>query len=169
MRQSIFLSVLCCMWLCSCDAPISRDRLAEIMIEMYMFEQHIQTRPHLSPISDTTLVYASILQKYGYSVNDYQRSLAHHLKRPDKFKKTLIPHRDQMLERKYELQKAFDDAMRTPEEIKEEYRLFFPVPPPLPPFILHLDSIAPQHTDHLQWWIFRDTLAPPKEFVSIRI
>ena len=159
MRPYIFWGVLCCMLpLCSCNAPISRDRLAEITIEMYLFEQKIQDHPDLNLITDTTLVYAAILQKHGYSVNDYNRSVTHHLKKPEKLKKALIPYRDQIMIKKNALQQALEDANKEPEEIKAEYRRFFPTRPPTPPITLYVDSIAPWSIDSLLWWIITDTM-----------
>jgi len=155
------------MLLCSCSVPISKDRLAELMIEMYMFEQQIQNHPDLNRITDTALVYAAILHKHGYSMNDYQRSITHHLKKPDKLKKALIPYRDQIMYRKNALQQALDETNREPdpEEIKAEFRLFSPTRPSVPPFTLYVDSIVPWSIDSMLWWTIPDTtLIAPKEF-----
>jgi len=112
MRRYIVLGLFCCTLLsqaCSYKR-IPKDRLAEIIVEIFMIEHTIQDQRDFSKISDTTLVYAAILRAHGYSVDDFSNSLAYHLQDPGKFAKTLTKHRDRMVELKNMIQKEIDMA-----------------------------------------------------------
>ena len=91
------------------------DRLAEVTVEMFKVDQLIQDQPRFFSVSDTTLVYAAVLRKYGYSVQDYHRSLTRHIQRPEKFKNALVAYRDQMVKQRDALQKEIDEAARRKE------------------------------------------------------
>ena len=109
-----------------------------------MVDQMIQDHPTLIPISDTTLVYASVLKKHKYSIQDFQRALAHHLKKPEDLKKMVIPYRDQMNRRKEVLQKEINDAKRKRETLPYSSR-FFPIRSVAHPFSLFADSTVIQN------------------------
>jgi DNA-binding transcriptional MerR regulator len=130
--------------------------MVEIMVEMFMFEQTVRDHREFSPIADTTLVYAAILRKHGYSVKEYNRSLAYHLQKPDKLKKAMISHRDQMMKRKNALQEEVDKALRM-AEVEKAYRPRFTyMLPSAPPFSLVIDSVQLQSPDSL-----RSRFTPP--------
>ena len=112
MKPNMFITLFCCaLLLISCkNVPVSRDRLAQIIVEMSLVDQMVQDQPMLRFASDTALVYEAIFQKYGYSEKEFQRSLTHHLQKPAKLSKKLTSYRDQMLSKKNALQKVINDA-----------------------------------------------------------
>ena len=154
MRPFFFFAFFCCLLLvCSCKAPISRDRMVEIMVDMYQFEQTIRDQLQFYPIADTTLVYAAIFHKYGYSVKDYQRSLAYHLQKPDKLKKAMIPYRDQLMKRKNALQEEMEKEIRMEKFMRDFTPRFNYTLPTEPPFSIIVDSIVHQNLDSLKRWL----------------
>lgn len=68
---------------------ITRDDLAEIYAEMLMTDQWIQMTPNVRLIADTSLVYAPILERYGYDRDDYVKSVDHYMNDPERFSKIL--------------------------------------------------------------------------------
>ena len=153
MRPNLLFSIFCCtLLICSCRAPISRERTAEIMVEMYMFDQKAQDYPELHRIADTTMAYTAILHKHGYSVNDFNRSLAYHLQKPEKFKKALIPLRDQILNQRNALQNEMDEELKRLEREKDTLFHFKLFRPAFPSFNLLVDTLDTWCIDSLKWW-----------------
>ena len=165
MRPFFFFGLVSSMLLvCSCKAPVSKDRMVEIMVEMYLFEQTINDYPKLRPIADTTLVYAAILHKHGYSVKDFQRSIAYHLQKPDKWKKVMIPYRDQLMKRKNALQEEVEKDIRMEKFMRDFSPRFTYTPPTEPPFSIIIDSIVRQNLDSLKWWSLNPSFETKKIF-----
>lgn len=76
---------------CRRDGPrvIPRGKLAKIYAEMFVTDQWIQNTPKLRSIADTSLVYEPILEKYGYTSEDYQHSVQHYMDDPERFSRIL--------------------------------------------------------------------------------
>lgn len=68
---------------------IPRSKLAKIYAEMLVTDQWIITTPKVRNIADTSLVYDPILEKYGYTPDDYQRSIMYYLNDPERFSRIL--------------------------------------------------------------------------------
>ena len=136
---------------CSCSTRISKDKLAEMMIEMYMVDYTIQDHSEFNPVSDTTLVYAAILRKHGYSVIDFENALARHLQKPDKFKKTLAQYREQIMAKRDVLLKEIALANRKPDTLAC-LRRFIPTRPIPLPYSPLMDSAMRQSLDSLKLW-----------------
>ena len=54
---------------------IPRRQLAKIYAEMLVTDQWITSTPGMRMIADTSLVYIPILEKYGYDLDDYLKSV----------------------------------------------------------------------------------------------
>ena len=68
---------------------IPRSKLARIYAEMLVTDQWIISTPKVRNIADTSLVYDPILEKYGYTPEDYQRSVMYYLNDPERFSRIL--------------------------------------------------------------------------------
>ena len=68
---------------------IPRAKLARIYAEMLVTDQWIQTTPKVRNIADTSLVYDPILEKYGYTSEDYRYSVMHYMNDPERFSRIL--------------------------------------------------------------------------------
>jgi hypothetical protein len=66
---------------------IPRKDMAEIYAEMLMTDQWILMTPNVRLIADTSLVYAPILERYGYDRDDYVKSIDHYMDDPERFAK----------------------------------------------------------------------------------
>lgn len=87
----ILASVLVLVPSCKKDGArvIPRSKLAKIYAEMLVTDQWIITTPKVRNIADTSLVYDPILEKYGYTPDDYQRSIMYYLNDPERFSRIL--------------------------------------------------------------------------------
>lgn len=72
---------------CGGDEPvvIPRAKMSEIYAEMLVTDQWIISTPSVRQIADTSLVYEPILNKYGYTREDYNRSVGHYMDDPERF------------------------------------------------------------------------------------
>lgn len=68
---------------------IPRKELARIYAEMLMTDQWIMMTPNVRLIADTSLVYAPIMERYGYDREDYAKSIDHYMDDPERFSKIL--------------------------------------------------------------------------------
>ena len=84
---------------------IPRSKLARIYAEMFVTDQWIQSTPNIRTIADTSLVYEPILQKYGFTSEDYQLSVEHYMDDPERFSRILRTTSDILDKRIRELRK----------------------------------------------------------------
>lgn len=68
---------------------IPRGKLSRIYAEMLVTDQWITSTPGVRMIADTSLVYAPILEKYGYDLDDYLVSLEVYMDDPERFARIL--------------------------------------------------------------------------------
>lgn len=91
--KHIFPVVVAVMLFSSCSGGegkvISRGDLAEIYAEMLMADQWIAKHPELRRTADTSLVYEPILNKYGYTTEDYVRSVDVYMDDPERYSRIL--------------------------------------------------------------------------------
>ena len=68
---------------------IPRRQLAKIYAEMLVTDQWITSTPGMRMIADTSLVYIPILEKYGYDLDDYLKSVDVYMDDPERFSRIL--------------------------------------------------------------------------------
>ena len=78
---------------------IPRGKLSEIYAEMLVTDQWITSTPGMRMIADTSLVYAPILEKYGYDLEDYLKSMDVYMGDPERFSR-ILRKSGEMIERK---------------------------------------------------------------------
>ncbi len=71
------------------SSVIPRGKLARIYAEILVTDQWVQSTPSLKRIADTSLVYEPILEKYGYTSEDYQLSVDRYMDDPERFSRIL--------------------------------------------------------------------------------
>lgn len=64
---------------------IPRNQLAKIYAEMLLTDQWISDTPGLRQVADTSLVYEPILKKYGYTTEDYLKTVNVYMDDPERF------------------------------------------------------------------------------------
>lgn len=68
---------------------IPKDKLSEIYAEMFVLDQWVGTESRLRREADTSMVYAPILEKYGYNYDDYLASVDYYMKDPERYSRIL--------------------------------------------------------------------------------
>ena len=73
----------------ACQGPrvIPKDTLTDIYTEMFLADRKVQDMDIPRSQMDTMLLYEAIFEKYGYDTDDYQYSLQHYLRDPERFTK----------------------------------------------------------------------------------
>ena len=73
----------------SCRGPrlIPRDELSSIFHDIFLRDQQIRMDNSHRRIADTTLVYESIFQAYGYNTDDYLFTMSQYIREPEKLSK----------------------------------------------------------------------------------
>ncbi len=68
---------------------IPKEKMAEIYAEMYVMDQWLDDNRSLRREADTSLVYAPVLEKYGYTYDDYLNSVSAYMKDPTRYSRIL--------------------------------------------------------------------------------
>ena len=88
--RHIAVVLLAALLLCSCSGKpkvIPRGTLADIYADMFFADQWLADNPKEKTRVDTMLFYDPIFRRYGYTFEDYDASVRHYLKDPEKFSK----------------------------------------------------------------------------------
>lgn len=132
---------------------IPRDQLADIYTEMLMTDQWILHTPDIRKIADTSLVYEPILAKYGYTTDDYVRSVDFYMNDPERFARILRTSSEQLtarLERLREKKKKQEELQKIQKErerLRELYQTDFKPSEFFPylgdePYVHYYDSLS---------------------------
>lgn len=91
--RHILMLMACALFLISCSdrggRVIPRAKLAEIYAEMFVTDQWVLSTPSVRRLADTSLVYEPILEKYGYTSEDYRKSVDRYMDDPERFSRIL--------------------------------------------------------------------------------
>lgn len=66
---------------------IPKSKLEKIYMEMLLVDQWIGIEWSNTRVADTSVVYEQIFEKYGYTSNDYRKSVSYYMEDPDRFAK----------------------------------------------------------------------------------
>jgi hypothetical protein len=66
---------------------IPKSKLEKIYMEMLLVDQWIGLEWSNTRVADTSVVYEQIFEKYGYTSNDYRKSVSYYMEDPDRFAK----------------------------------------------------------------------------------
>ena len=84
----LLLVLLACAGGCGRRARLIPERkLVRIYSDIFLVDQWFRDNPEKRMTGDTTLVFDPIFRRYGYTFEDYDRSVHYYLDRPDKFNK----------------------------------------------------------------------------------
>lgn len=117
--RHILLAGLAALLLTACGSRvIPRDKLAHIYAEMLLADQWIKNDRKLTRQADTSLVYEAIFEKYGYTTEDYRKSVEQYMQDPERFSRIfeqteeILNQRIDGINREERLQKTLDSLRR---------------------------------------------------------
>lgn len=122
---SALLMLLCIAGCSGRGRVIPRDKLEKIYYDIIVLDQWVREHPAAQPVVDTTLFFEPIFERYGYTFEDYDRTVNYYVDRPEKFGKvfTAVSARIEARQKYYEaLAEKFDkinEANRRFENYKE--------------------------------------------------
>ena len=90
MLRKVLIFLGCVFCLCSCSdrgKVIPPETLSQIYARMYVVDQWVQKNPSARRQIDTTLVYDQVFGQFGYTYEDYDRTVRRYIERPDRFEK----------------------------------------------------------------------------------
>ena len=85
-RPVILAAVLFLFSGCSGKDVIPERKMVSIIHDLYMLDAQVEAANAYANMADTSSVYGALLDEYGYSAEDFNRSLDCYLHRPVKFK-----------------------------------------------------------------------------------
>lgn len=92
---------------------IDKSDMAKIIADLYLADQILEEGTEKRVQADTMLVYMPIIEKYGYTLNDYKKSIEYYLQKDDTYKKLHIKAKGILSDRARELKKVVDAARKT--------------------------------------------------------
>ena len=72
-----------------CGRVIPKDKLSHIYADMFIADQWVRDHPASRRTADTTFFYEPIFNSYGYTSEDYLRTVDKYLEDPEKYAKIL--------------------------------------------------------------------------------
>ena len=94
MRRAAHIVVLAVVLagLCACGhrgRVIPENKLVRIYHDMFLADQWVRDHPDAREVADTTLLFDPIFRRYGYSFEDYDRSVQYYLDHTERYFKLL--------------------------------------------------------------------------------
>ena len=85
--------ILCCVLAatvsCAPRGIIPKRKMAAINAEMFLFDQYADADRQMKRLTDTTAIYKPLLRSYGYTTEEYFRSLEYYLDNSKKMEEVL--------------------------------------------------------------------------------
>ena len=126
---------------------IPEKKLVRIYSDMFLLDQWIRDHAEARPVADTTLFFDPVFRRYGYTFEDYNRSVEYYVDHPDKYSEILTT-ASERLRAEAQRQETVLAAISKREAELDEYRKAF--------------RPSDYSTDSLRW-SRPGTLWPPKE------
>ena len=96
------------------DRIIPKDVMSGIYYDIYMTDEAVNKEYKYRKMVDTMLLYEPIFKKYGYTTEDYIRSLHYYLARPDKFEDVFEDTKAMLERRKAQLESILEAEGKRP-------------------------------------------------------
>ncbi|MBQ7639728.1 MAG: DUF4296 domain-containing protein [Bacteroidales bacterium] len=86
MKRCTLLMILGALLLSSCSsAPIPQRKMMNLYYEMFTTDQLVTETPGFRSQADSLSVYGGILERHGYTVEDYLAAVDYYLRKPEAF------------------------------------------------------------------------------------
>ena len=120
------LLFLCC---CSRKAKvIPRADMIDIYYDMFMADQWLLAHREFKETADTTLFYEALFREYGYTTDDYHRSVTHYMRDPKRYGRLLQEVTDRLEADRIKYDKLANADSDRQAEISRIRNLHFGVP-----------------------------------------
>ena len=111
----ILTAALLCLSSCrEKESIIPKDIMSQIYYDIYMTDEAVDVNYRLRRMADTMRVYEPIFNRYGYTTEDYNRSVNFYMERPDKFEDVFEDTKTMLEKRKAELNSILEAEGKRP-------------------------------------------------------
>ena len=111
----ILTAALLCLSSCrEKESIIPKDIMSQIYYDIYMTDEAVDVNYGLRRMADTMRVYEPIFNRYGYTTEDYNRSVNFYMERPDKFEDVFEDTKTMLEKRKAELNSILEAEGKRP-------------------------------------------------------
>ena len=111
----ILTAALLCLSSCrEKESIIPKDIMSQIYYDIYMTDEAVDVNYRLRRMADTMRVYEPIFNRYGYTTEDYNRSVNFYMERPDKFEDVFEGTKTMLEKRKAELNSILEAEGKRP-------------------------------------------------------
>lgn len=111
----ILTAALLCLSSCrEKESIIPKDIMSQIYYDIYMTDEAVDINYRLRRMADTMRVYEPIFNRYGYTTEDYNRSVNFYMERPDKFEDVFEETKTMLEKRKAELNSILEAEGKRP-------------------------------------------------------
>ena len=111
----ILTAALLCLSSCrEKESIIPKDIMSQIYYDIYMTDEAVDVNYRLRRMADTMRVYEPIFNRYGYTTEDYNRSVNFYMERPDKFEDVFEDTKTMLEKRKAELNAILEAEGKRP-------------------------------------------------------
>ena len=120
MRRFLILLLVSVLLISSCKSNgiIPKNKMADILSEMFLVDQYIDDVPEIRGGADTLFVYESIFNKYGYTSDDYIKSVKHYMENIDNYQKILLRAQNKLKKNEQMLSKQKEIENQTKLDVK---------------------------------------------------
>ena len=116
-RHIFIILTAALLYLSSCrekESIIPKDIMSQIYYDIYMTDEAVDVNYRLRRMADTMRVYEPIFNRYGYTTEDYNRSVNFYMERPDKFEDVFEETKTMLEKRKAELNSILEAEGKRP-------------------------------------------------------
>ena len=111
----ILTAALLCLSSCrEKESIIPKDIMSQIYYDIYLTDEAVDVNYRLRRMADTMRVYEPIFNRYGYTTEDYNRSVNFYMERPDKFEDVFEETKTMLEKRKAELNSILEAEGKRP-------------------------------------------------------
>ncbi|MBQ7222873.1 MAG: DUF4296 domain-containing protein [Bacteroidales bacterium] len=107
----VFVSLLLILSGCAQHKRISPRNMEKIFYDIYRIDEMVLFEPPFDSMADSTAIYKSIFEHYGYTVEDFTSSVDYYLKKPDQFRKILKKVRKRLFDKEQELEYKYEKSI----------------------------------------------------------
>lgn len=116
---SILVPLLFCVS-CKEEKFIPKEDMACIMYDCFLIDRCLDENLEYRAQADTTMTYLPVIEKYGYTREQFLESLQHYLSIPKEMSAIYSAAKDRMTQRRQELQVATSDIINTEEKFTND-------------------------------------------------
>ena len=103
---------------CAEEGIIPRNDMALIISEMYLVDQVLEDNPKLKLQTDSMLVYPAIMERNGYTLEEYEASMLYYMSEGESFNEILSDAKERLGKREKELNRIIKETHNAKYELK---------------------------------------------------